>query len=48
MGKAKTLRYVVKQGGQDGRWGGGWEEGEPVRTDETDHSSFRFFLIHIF
>ena len=22
MGKAKTLRYVVKQGGQDGRWGG--------------------------
>lgn len=49
MGKAKTLRYVVKQGGQDGRWGGGgWEEGEPVRTDETDHSPFRFFLYIIF
>jgi hypothetical protein len=42
----QSLRYGMKEGGQDSGWGGGGggQEGEPVRTDETDHSPFRLFF----
>ena len=50
MGKAKTQRYVVKQGGQDGRWGDGKKENLLGPMRPTTRRSGFFFLkyIHIF